>query len=71
MYKAGLSIMLMRTRNAHFGSWNNFDDLVDSKPGKWAWEPPEDYRMVSADCDQKRTGPCEIHQDSPTKNLPQ
>jgi hypothetical protein len=61
----------MRTRNAYFGYWNNFGNLVDDKPGKWDSEPHEDYRMVSADCDQKRTANCKIAQGTQAKNLPQ
>ena len=63
--------MLMRTRNAYFGSWNSFDDLVDDKPGKWEWEPPENYRLSSPDCDLKRQGPCQIATSTPAQNLPQ
>jgi hypothetical protein len=70
MYTPKEAGMLMRTRNEKFGHWVDVDHSWD-KPGKCEWEPPEDYRMVSADCDQKRTGPCEIHQDSQTKNFPQ
>ena len=55
--------MLMRTRNAYFGSWNSFNDLVDDKPGKWDREPHENYRISSPDCDIKRQGPCKIVQD--------
>ena len=39
--------MLMRThKDAYFGYWNSFNDLVDDKPSKWDREPPEEYRMV-------------------------
>ena len=64
--------MLMRThKDAYFGYWNSFNDLVDDKPSKWDREPPEEYRMVSADCDQKRVDLCQIAPRTPTQTASQ
>lgn len=63
--------MLMRTRYETFGHWLMRRDDDTYKPGKYDTEPHEEYRMVSADCDQKRVTTCCIETHSQTKNLSQ